>query len=183
MKKLYLLAIIFYFFMLGAHAVGISKSIEVISGSMDSIRRVTRIGGKIYDNRPDRPKNELRLNITPFKPIANRSTASSVSNPSGQPSTARTIAQPDAKVLSNVKVFPNPVSDHINISYSLTRDANVTVKIMDVLGNEITTLLSQRFPAGDQNHSFSIGTKLNSGYYFIRVISGNETIVKRISVL
>jgi hypothetical protein len=54
---------------------------------------------------------------------------------------------------------------------------------MDVLGNEISTLLSQRLQAGEQLNSFPIASSLNSGYYFIRVIVGNETIVKRISVL
>lgn len=184
MKKLYLFTIIFYFLLIGAQAFGIKHTDALIRESLDSIRRVTRIGGKIYDTRPDRPtKAELRLNIVPFKPIASRSSMGGSSAGSSSASMQRGIVQQDGKVLSNVKVYPNPVSDHINISYSLTRDANVTIKIMDVLGNEITTLLSQRFPAGDQNHNFSIGTKLNNGYYFIRIISGNETIIKRISVL
>jgi len=87
------------------------------------------------------------------------------------------------KLLSNVKIFPNPVSDQINLSFKLSKDINVSIKVMDALGNEVTTLLSQRLTAGEQNNSFNIGNKLNQGFYFIRVIAGSETIIKRVEVL
>ncbi|SEN58166.1 Por secretion system C-terminal sorting domain-containing protein [bacterium A37T11] len=87
------------------------------------------------------------------------------------------------KLISRVKVFPNPVSDQINLSFNLGKDNQVSIKVMDALGNEITTLLSQRLSAGEQNHTFSIQNKLSSGYYFIRVVAGSETVIKRISVV
>jgi len=89
----------------------------------------------------------------------------------------------NVKLLSNVKVFPNQISDQINLSFRLNKDSNVSIKVMDALGNEVTTLLSQKLIAGDQNNTFNIGNKLNQGYYFIRVVAGSETIVKRIEVL
>jgi hypothetical protein len=91
--------------------------------------------------------------------------------------------QTSSKILSNVKVFPIPVTDQINLAFRLSKDIKVTIKIMDALGNEIMTLLSQRLSAGDQSQGFIIDRKLNSGYYFIRVMAGTETIVKRIQVL
>ncbi|WP_374164862.1 T9SS type A sorting domain-containing protein [Arcticibacter sp. MXS-1] len=196
MKKFYLLAISFYFILLGARAFDSRTELLLSRHEVaDTIRRFqqrSRSSSKIIDNRPDRPtRNELKINITPFRPSPARSTAGAgssgssavaVTSSSGSASAQKTAAQ-DVKALNNVKVYPNPVEDQINISYSLNRDANVTIKIMDVLGNEIATLLSQRLPAGEQNHSFSVGSALNSGYYFIRVITGNETIIKRISVL
>lgn len=88
-----------------------------------------------------------------------------------------------SKVLSNVKVFPTPITDQINLAFRLNKDVKVTIKIMDALGNEITTLFSQRLSAGEQSQGFMINGKLNSGYYFIRVMAGSETVVKRIQVL
>ncbi len=87
------------------------------------------------------------------------------------------------KVLNNVRVYPNPVSDLLNLTYSVSKDANITIKIMDVLGNEIATLLSAIVAAGEQTNSFNIASRLNSGLYFIRFYVGNETVIKRISVL
>jgi hypothetical protein len=112
--------------------------------------------------------NQLLFAFKPFSPTS---------------SPSRTGAESD-KILSNVKVFPNQVSDQVSLSFKLNKDSNVSVKIMDALGNELSTLLSQqRLSAGEQNNTFSISNKLNQGYYFIRVIAGTETVVKRIEVL
>ena len=89
----------------------------------------------------------------------------------------------DEKLLSNVKVFPNPVSDQINLSFRLGQQETVSIKVMDALGNEVMTLLDQQLTAGTQSHSFDTGDKLTNGFYFIRVTAGTETVVKRISVL
>lgn len=120
----------------------------------------------LIDTRNNRPQ-DLKLNYKPFTPF----------------SFAYNVDPENSKTLSNVKVFPNPVTDQINLAFRLNKDIKVTIKIMDALGNEITTLLSQRLTAGDQSQGFMINGKLNSGYYFIRVMAGSETIVKRIQVL
>lgn len=89
----------------------------------------------------------------------------------------------DDKLLSNVKVFPNPVAEQINLSFRLDQQHTVTIKVMDALGNEVMTLLDQQLDSGNQNHSFDTNNKLTNGFYFIRVSVGTETVVKRISVL
>ncbi|HEY1025908.1 MAG TPA: T9SS type A sorting domain-containing protein [Sphingobacteriaceae bacterium] len=130
---------------------------------------------KITDTRPNKPailKNGIGIKVVPFKPNLNKTMNSSGNLKNGQPE----------KVLNNVKVYPNPVADQLNLSYQVTRESNVTIKIMDVLGNEVATLLSQKQSAGEKNPSFEISSRLSSGFYFVRLIVGNETVVKRISV-
>lgn len=92
-------------------------------------------------------------------------------------------ADNDDKLLSNVKVFPNPVAENINLSFRLSKQHAVTIKVMDALGNEVMTLLDQQLDPGNQNHSFETNNKLTNGFYFIRVSAGTETVIKRISVL
>jgi hypothetical protein len=87
------------------------------------------------------------------------------------------------KILVVTKVFPNPVDDQINLTYRLDRESMVSIKIMDLLGNEVVTLSNERSPAGEQTKTFIIPNRLNSGIYFLRIVAGPETIVKRISVL
>ena len=94
-----------------------------------------------------------------------------------------TTLDEDNKVLNNVKVYPNPVTEQLNLTFLVNKDSNVTIMIMDVLGNEVATLFSERLQAGQQNHSFNIASKLSSGFYFVRLIVGTETVIKRISVL
>jgi hypothetical protein len=116
-------------------------------------------------------KNGLHLALPPLKPNA--------------VSTAKiNLARPDDKLLTNVQVFPNPVTDQvINVKYTVSRNAYVNVNVMDVLGNNVLTLLSQRVDFGDQSISYNITNKLSRGFYFVRIVVGTESVNKRISVL
>ena len=90
----------------------------------------------------------------------------------------------EEKVLNDVKVYPNPVSNQLNLTYRITKDTNLTIKIMDVLGNEVAILFSKQVPTGEQMHTFSTPANLNSGgIYFVQILAGEETIVKRIYVM
>lgn len=134
---------------------------------------------KITDTRKEKPvflKSGIKLNVEPFKPSAIK-----VNTPPNK-NVSQNKRQED-KILSNVKVYPNPVSDELNVTYFVSKDVTMTIKIMDFLGNEVATLLSQRIEGGEQTNTFNISSKLNSGMYFIRFIAGNETVIKRISVL
>lgn len=140
---------------------------------------------KITDTRKNKPaylKNGVKVNFVPFKPQVDKV----FGNTSAIPPKIKeidTILDEGNKVLNNVKVYPNPVTDQLNLTYLVTKDSNVTIMIMDVLGNEVATLFSERLQAGQQNHSFNIATKLSSGFYFVRLMVGNEIVIKRISVL
>lgn len=137
--------------------------------------------GKIIDTRPNKPApfpvKIKKTEFLPFKPVS----LNNYNNIAGSNGTQ----DPDDNMALNVKVYPIPVADQINVSYHLTKDSNVIIEIMDFLGKKISTLLSQRMPAGEQNNSFSVVSKLRSGgLYFIRVKVGNQrTVTKRISVL
>lgn len=115
-------------------------------------------------------KNNLHLVLPPLKPAVI--------------STQKVnVYKPDDKLLNNVQVFPNPVTDQINLKYDLSRYSNVTIKIMDLLGNEIITLFNQRLEPGEKNFSYSVSNKLTRGFYFVRIVAGTESVIKRISVL
>lgn len=86
------------------------------------------------------------------------------------------------KLINNVKVFYNPISEQISLSFKLGKQSSVAIKVMDALGNEVIQLMNGSLDAGNQNLSFDPTGKLNSGFYFIRVVSGSETVVKRFSV-
>ena len=162
--------------------IGRNSLFTTTESIIDSLKKAQlKAQSKITDTRPGKPseiKSDVRIKITPFRPSYTKPLASASSAPN-----PKAAAVSDLKILSNVKVYPNPVADHLNLSYFVNKDSNVTIKIMDVLGNEITTLLSQRLNAGEQINSFPIDAKWNSGYYFVRLVVGNETIIKRISIL
>ena len=116
-------------------------------------------------------KNILHLSLPPIKPAV-------ISN------AKLFVGRPDDKLLSNVQVYPNPVvNDILNVKYTVSRGAFVNIKIMDVLGNDVINLFSQRVDMGEQTITYPINSKLSRGFYFLRINVGTESINKRISVL
>ena len=181
MRKIYLILLVLFITLVGMLMPGhtdVFASAKAVLTDTSKVIKAT-ISTKITDTRVNKPaflKNGVIVNFVPFKPVKDKVFAG---NPTSKP-----VKSVDGdKVLNNVKVYPNPVSDQLNLSYSITKDSNITIKIMDVLGNEITTLLTERLSAGEQVNSFNIASRLSSGFYFIRVSVAGEIITKRISVL
>jgi hypothetical protein len=87
------------------------------------------------------------------------------------------------KILTVLKVYPNPVDDQINLILRIDRESNLSVKVMDLLGNEVVTLSNERIQPGEQTKNYIIPNRLNTGIYFLKIVAGTETVVKRISVL
>jgi len=93
------------------------------------------------------------------------------------------VYKPDDKLLNNVQIYPNPVTDQINLKYELSRSSSVSIKVLDILGNDIITLYSQREDAGEKTFNYYLNSKLTRGFYFVRIVAGTEYVTKRISVL
>lgn len=138
---------------------------------------------KLKDNRPNRPV---------FKAIAPASFNSFVVklNAAKQTQNAKPVAKSNASIglesqkpIDNFKIYPNPVSDQLNLSFTLKKESFVTIKILDVLGNDVMTLFTQKLGSGEQNNTFYIDSKLKTGFYFVRIVADSNAIIKRISVL
>ncbi|GMQ81749.1 MAG: hypothetical protein BMS9Abin05_1184 [Rhodothermia bacterium] len=72
----------------------------------------------------------------------------------------------------NIVAYPNPFSESTRFRFSLDRPAEIELKIYDVLGREITTLVDRRLPEGVYHFTFSPGN-LAPGAYFYRLRSGD----------
>ena len=71
--------------------------------------------------------------------------------------------------------YPNPFNPSTVISYQLSAAGFVTLKVYDVLGNEVTTLANEEKPSGDYQVVFptqgeSQHPQLSSGVYFIELM-------------
>jgi len=151
-------------------ALAIVMSIASVAGSAAPFQDTTYIHLLKTKSARNALKSSLRLVLPPLKTAY-------------IPPVKTTVARLDEKVLNNVQVYPNPVTDQINLKYELTRNSNVTIKVMDVLGNDIITLFSQRVEPGEKNFSYALNSKLTRGFYFVRIVAGTESVIKRISVL
>ncbi len=64
--------------------------------------------------------------------------------------------------------FPNPFNPQTNISYSLMEAGFVTLRVYNIMGQEITTLVEKDMQAGRYNVAF-VADGLPSGVYMYRL--------------
>jgi len=81
--------------------------------------------------------------------------------------------------------YPNPFNPTTRISYSLKEEGLVTLKVYDVLGKEVATLVNEDKPAGFYEVEFDASTLggLPSGIYFYKMQAGKFTAVNKMMLL
>jgi hypothetical protein len=78
--------------------------------------------------------------------------------------------------------YPNPFNPETKIEYELPKDVFVTIKIYDLLGREIKTLVNEYKNTGSYIVSFN-GSEFATGIYFYRIQAGNFVQVKRMVLI
>jgi len=78
--------------------------------------------------------------------------------------------------------FPNPFNPITTIKYDLSEDVHVTIKIYDILGREVMTLVDGFQEAGYKSVTLDAST-LPSGVYFYRMTAGRYTDIKKMILL
>mgnify|MGYP005838438323 CR=1 FL=1 len=78
--------------------------------------------------------------------------------------------------------FPNPFNPSTTIRYSLPSDNYVTLKVFNILGQEVATLINENKVAGNYSVEFN-ASNLSSGIYLYRIDAGNFTSVKKLTLL
>ncbi len=74
--------------------------------------------------------------------------------------------------------YPNPFNPSTSIKFSVPKPTNVTLKIYDVLGKEVATLVNEMKQPGFHTVDFN-APDFASGIYFYRIDAGEFTSVKR----
>jgi hypothetical protein len=64
--------------------------------------------------------------------------------------------------------YPNPFNPLTKIKYSIPQSSNVVIKVYDILGNEVETLVNEEKQTGTYEITWYTKT-LSSGIYFYRL--------------
>jgi hypothetical protein len=78
--------------------------------------------------------------------------------------------------------YPNPFNPSTKIKYSIPQLSNVVIKVFDILGNEIETLVNEEKPIGNYEVEFK-ATSLPSGVYFYQLKAGEYINTKKMLLL
>ncbi len=80
--------------------------------------------------------------------------------------------------------YPNPFNPETTISYKVQAASQVSLKVYDVLGREVATLVDEFQQPGNCNSQFSIrNSQFPSGVYFYRLQAGSFTSTKKMTLL
>ena len=78
--------------------------------------------------------------------------------------------------------YPNPFNPSTQISFSLAEYGATTLRIYDLLGREVATLVNGQLAPGNHTVNF-IGSGLSSGIYFVRLVQGSNTQTHTITLV
>ena len=78
--------------------------------------------------------------------------------------------------------YPNPFNPSTTINFALPEQSDVTIRIYDVTGRQIATLLNESKPAGYHNIVWDAGS-VASGTYFYRIQASSFSSVKKLTLV
>lgn len=78
--------------------------------------------------------------------------------------------------------YPNPFNPNTMISYQFPVSGFVSLKIFDVLGNEITSLVNENQNSGIYNINFD-GSNLSGGVYYYTITAGDFRVTKSMMLI
>ena len=85
-------------------------------------------------------------------------------------------------IFSLAQNYPNPFSSKTIIKFTLSEQENVVIKVYNVLGDEIKTIVDKQFTEGQHEVGFD-AAGLSAGTYFYRLTAGTKTVFKKMQVL
>jgi hypothetical protein len=78
--------------------------------------------------------------------------------------------------------YPNPFNPSTTINFKVPYQSKVSLKVYNILGSEVATLVNESKAAGSYNITFN-ASQLSSGVYFYQFKSGNFTSTKKLILL
>ncbi len=101
---------------------------------------------------------------------------------SAQPSPNTALAGASSSEELSLSNYPNPFNPTTVIRYHVSEIGHVTLKVFDILGREVATLVDELQQPGAHSVRFD-ASKLASGVYFARLETGDKSVMNKISLV
>jgi uncharacterized delta-60 repeat protein len=79
--------------------------------------------------------------------------------------------------------YPNPFNPTTTIGFTLAEDGHVVLKVYDMTGREVATLLDEERTAGAYHQVVVDAARLTSGTYFVRLDHDRRSLTRKITVI
>ena len=118
-------------------------------------------------------KDSTALNLSSVQQAMKQS----VTQPVGVPSRNEVPAE-----FSLAQNYPNPFNPVTHVKFAIAKDGNASLKIYDVLGNEVATYFNGFIKAGTYNAEID-GSNWASGVYFYKLTTPDFTDTKKMTLV
>lgn len=91
------------------------------------------------------------------------------------------VSANDVVIANNLNVFPNPVSDQLNVEFDLQESAQLNIDVYNALGQMVKSVKAANYTAG--NHLLPINTSdLSAGMYMVTIRSNEGSMSEKFTV-
>jgi hypothetical protein len=102
--------------------------------------------------------------------------------PPSPPANAHELVPDIPKYFALHQNYPNPFNPTTHIDYDLPRQIYVTLKVYDILGQEVATLVDAEQQAGNMRVNFD-ASRLPSGIFFYRLQAGSNLAIRKMVLM
>jgi len=85
-------------------------------------------------------------------------------------------------VFSLPQNYPNPFNPSTSIEFTLPKQEFVELKVYNILGKEVATIVSNKLNQGNHTYTFD-GKNLASGVYYYQLVAGDYREVKKMILI
>jgi hypothetical protein len=78
--------------------------------------------------------------------------------------------------------YPNPFNPVTKINFDIVTPGFVSLKVFDILGNEVVTLINENLLPGSYKTEFD-GSNFASGMYFYKITAGSYSVVRKMILI
>ena len=82
----------------------------------------------------------------------------------------------------NNRCYPNPFNPTTTIAFDLTKAGHVSLRVYNLIGQEVANLVNEDLPAGTYHRTFD-ASRLSSGTYFYRLEADGHIDVAKMALL
>ncbi|MBX7205066.1 MAG: T9SS type A sorting domain-containing protein [Bacteroidia bacterium] len=93
------------------------------------------------------------------------------------------IKKENPKERTTFTAFPNPFRDELNISYKLPQEANVTITVFNMLGQQVRVLEQGNLKTAGTHRLLLNSSFLKEGIYFINFTAGSFTQTQKVVLI
>ena len=127
------------------------------------------------------PPNDFEGNTRPF-PVGTNPDIGAYENSLGNPVGVEENLSVHPTEYSLYQNYPNPFNPSTTIKYAVPKLSFVTIKIYDLLGSEVATLVNEEKPVGTYELNWN-AANLPSGVYFYRLQAGSFVETKKMILI